>query len=673
MLGAVPRSDLASVRLRAAAQSRTNQSSELLRLWTCCSVQTMDSSDSSDPYSRPARRTQWIVSTLAYHYGLDRGVENEIIVLATGLDQYLQEIFHHLDYQGLGKIPVEDFNVLCEVLGLSQDSESEESAGVLDNLPSELSFRHFHAKLCGYFSTKAGCQYENGRLLVGKDSEHIETQIRLRSPLKRRETLLSVGASGCSSPSPVERHAFGCRLGSPGSCSRECYEEIVALEEAEDRIGKLEDENASLRELVEDMRAALQSSDARCLALQVGLWKSPFKHKPEEGCFVSQQKLAAQKNMANTKLNNSSNSNLKSLQNIMHEIEYLRSSRERQMEETMLCNHRLEQELWSCKETIAALQESNRALNREQVSMRKKVEEARQALLSGLGKVKELESKANHVPALQRCILQLESELLYYRSEVSKFQLPSSARAEQQPCVSRGQGQRCCQDLHHDRCSPTGRAVTTPDKMEEQLFRSVEGQAASDEEEDRRTEEQQRQVEEVKRILTRLSCCGQRCGDKAMKKLTFNLGSLRSEESHSAVVELLERVTRLHKELELKESQAEMNMDQMKDSLTQELQQKAEETVLLDVELQSLERERVHLSLVDILQLEDLNVSQRSLGKMLLSSLESGSNPQHGKAHILEVLNALYHELAACEILSSGGPLQKTQSQQSVHDLIFYC
>lgn len=231
----------------------------------------MDATDSPDPYSRPARRTQWIVSTLAYHYGLDRGVENEIIVLATGLDQYLQEIFHHLDHRGLGKIPEEDFNVLCEVLGLSEDSESEESAGVLDNLPSALTFRHFHAKLCGYFTTKAGCQYENDRLLVGTDSEHIETQIRLRSPLKRRETLLSVGASGgCSpSPSPAQRRAFGCRLGSPGSCSRECYEEIVALEEAEDRIGKLEDENASLRELVEDMRAALQSSDARCLALQV--------------------------------------------------------------------------------------------------------------------------------------------------------------------------------------------------------------------------------------------------------------------------------------------------------------------------------------------------------------------------------------------------------------------
>lgn len=43
----------------------------------------------------------------------------------------------------------------------------------------------------------------------------------------------------------------------------------MALEQAEDRIAKLEEENGSLRELVEDMRAALQSSDARCLALQV--------------------------------------------------------------------------------------------------------------------------------------------------------------------------------------------------------------------------------------------------------------------------------------------------------------------------------------------------------------------------------------------------------------------
>ena len=44
-----------------------------------------------------------------------------------------------------------------------------------------------------------------------------------------------------------------------------------------------------------------------------------------------------------------------------------------------------------------------------------------------------------------------------------------------------------------------------------------------------------------------------------------------------------------------------------------------------------------------------------------------------GKAHILEVLNALYHELAACEILSAAGPLERTQSQQSLNTLVISC
>ncbi|XP_019330175.1 PREDICTED: EF-hand and coiled-coil domain-containing protein 1, partial [Aptenodytes forsteri] len=97
---------------------------------------------------------------LAYHYGLDRGVENEIVVLATGLDQYLQEIFHHLDCAGAGRIPGEDFRTLCQVLGLEEAAEAaadpEECAGLWEGLSAELTFRQFHARLCGYFSTKAG-------------------------------------------------------------------------------------------------------------------------------------------------------------------------------------------------------------------------------------------------------------------------------------------------------------------------------------------------------------------------------------------------------------------------------------------------------------------------------------------------------------------------------------
>ncbi|KAG1949665.1 EF-hand and coiled-coil domain-containing protein [Pimephales promelas] len=596
----------------------------------------MEKSDACDPYSRPARRTQWIVSTLAYHYGLDRGVENEIIVLATGLDQYLQEIFHHLDCQGDGKIPAEDFNILCDILGLNKECDLEECAGILDNLPKEFSFRQFHAKLCGYFSTKAGCHYENGRLLVGKESEHIETQIRLRSPLRRREKLLSLGTSnkresGDPSSPTVDRHTSGCRQ--LGSCTRECYEEIVALEEAEDRIAKLEEENASLRELVEDMRAALQSSDARSLALQVGLWKSHSKHKPEGGCFVSHQRRTAQK--ANI------SGNLKDIQSFLREVELIRNSRDGQIEEAMFFNRKLEQELRVSRETVLMLEDCNRTLKKEQVEMRKRVEEARQAVLSGLKKVKELETKASHVPVLQRHVEQLEMELLYYRSEVSKTSVAFIGKADRRHNGASRPAPRCCLDTEQDRHSPTGRAETLPDTMEEQLFRSVEGQAASDEEEERWTGEQQRQVDEVKRILTRLSCCGDRCDEKAVKKLLSHFGDSRTEESQTAVLELLERVTRLNKQLELKESQArrvEMDTDQMRDALVQELQQKAEETELLHLELQMLETERVRLSLVeeklmDVLQLlqqlRELNVSRRSLGKILLSTLESCSDPQH--------------------------------------------
>lgn len=215
-------------------------------------------SSASDPYRRPARRTQWLLSALAHHYGLDRGVENEIVVLATGLDQYLQEVFHHLDCRGAGRLPRADFRALCAVLGLNADGETatedansaeaaakspatgmiaggdadvrEEARLALRADPPELTFRQFHARLCGYFSSRAGPRLPRGAL-----SEHIETQIRLRRPRRRRRP---------GSPS-LHSGAYG------------------------ERVAHLEEENSSLRELVEDLRAALQSSDARCLALQV--------------------------------------------------------------------------------------------------------------------------------------------------------------------------------------------------------------------------------------------------------------------------------------------------------------------------------------------------------------------------------------------------------------------
>ncbi|XP_037859407.2 EF-hand and coiled-coil domain-containing protein 1 isoform X3 [Chlorocebus sabaeus] len=310
-----------------------------------------------DPYRRPARRTQWLLSALAHHYGLDRGVENEIVVLATGLDQYLQEVFHHLDCRGAGRLPRADFRALCAVLGLraegataageaavdvnsravttgdaaaelatDRDSDTDEEARLaLRAEPPELTFRQFHARLCGYFGTLAGPRLPRGAL-----SEHIETQIRLRRPRRRRRPPCAPG---------------------PDSGS-DC-----------ERVARLEEENSSLRELVEDLRAALQSSDARCLALQVGLWKS----------------------QAST-----------------HEME--RGGPEAAV-----------RELRQAQGALAAAEARAGRLRRGQAEVRRRAEEARQVVLRSLHRVRELEALARQVPGLQRWVRRLETELQRYR------------------------------------------------------------------------------------------------------------------------------------------------------------------------------------------------------------------------------------------------------------------
>ncbi|KAM5287922.1 LOW QUALITY PROTEIN: EF-hand and coiled-coil domain-containing protein 1-like [Ctenodactylus gundi] len=206
---------------------------------------------------RPGPRPAWRALACAAHdYGLDRGVENEVVVLATGLDQHVQDVFHHPDPGGTGRLPRADFRALCAVLGLRApgakdcgraaneasgavhegDADAQEEARRAE--PPELTFRQFHARLCSYFGTRAGPRLPRGALC-----ELIETQIRLRRPRSRRRPRAPGPEAGPEDP-------------------------------GRERAARLEDENGSLRELVEDLRAALQSSDARCLALHVGLWKS---------------------------------------------------------------------------------------------------------------------------------------------------------------------------------------------------------------------------------------------------------------------------------------------------------------------------------------------------------------------------------------------------------------
>ncbi|XP_009706481.1 PREDICTED: EF-hand and coiled-coil domain-containing protein 1, partial [Cariama cristata] len=404
----------------------------------------------------------------------------------------------------------------------------------------------------------------------------------------------------------------------------------------------------------------------------VGLRKSHANHKEEGTCFIGNKRPLTQ-----------NHSQTKCLQSVLKEVELMRSSRDGQIEEAIRFNQELERELKSSQEALVSLEDCNRNLKREQAEMRKKVEEARHAVLSSLGKVKELEVKANKVPHLQIYIQQLESELQRYRSEIVRFQLPSSSSPEQKEGAALPDGRYCLSVVQQDRRSPTGGAGIS--ENEDQLFRSVEGQAASDEEEEKWAGDQPSQMEQMKKILAKLPCCGSGCDEKMWKKLMSCLETTNTDSHETAPAELTERITQLTGQLELKGHEVkklETNMEEMKGPLLGELQQKVEETELLKMELQMLETERVRLSLVeeklmDVLQLlqqlRDLHISKRALGKILLSTLESCRDPQPGKAHLFEVLDTLYHELTAYELLQSQ-PLEKAQNRQSLSNpLVISC
>lgn len=164
------------------------------------------------PSPRSARKSEWLRSALAHHHCPDPSADNEIVVLATGIDQYLQEVFHHLACPNRDDtVSAEDFAALCAVLGLTgaargkttikrgtgggeKGEEDEEFRDVCSGLPLQLSFKDFHSRLCGYFrvrSARRGAGERAWRLPVSRDTELVERQIRLRWPRVRRRKCVS--------------------------------------------------------------------------------------------------------------------------------------------------------------------------------------------------------------------------------------------------------------------------------------------------------------------------------------------------------------------------------------------------------------------------------------------------------------------------------------------------
>ncbi|XP_061115022.1 EF-hand and coiled-coil domain-containing protein 1-like [Conger conger] len=585
---------------------------------------------------RASRKSEWLQSALAHHYDPDPGVENEIVVLATGIDQYLQEIFHHLAYRnGCDLVTAQDFRLLCHVLGIlnsgdggDEKGHADETAGILSRLPSQLHFKDFHARLCGHFSLRVRKGGPNARLPVTEETEHIEREIRLRWPRVRKRKCVSFNLS---------KDALSDRREIPRPAS------ILKMHNLHHSLQQVEMENASLRELVEDLRAALQTSDARRLALEVTLQR-------ERGarCGGGEgEELREEREAREAELPTTASRLPRGTRDLLRELELIRASRDGQLEEAMRFNKRLEAELRAASEERRRLEEAGLRLQRENGQMKRRAEEARSALSRGLDRVREIQDQARLVPGLQARVRELEADRQRDRSQCTcranrdEQGGPASVTPEPRHIL-----------LRH---SPTGRDESCSRGVEEGLQRAVEGRAASDEEEEERgSEEGQCCLVEVKRLLNRLRCCAKGCQNTAARHLLISQTCFHAN-PHSgiaATMELRGRGHQSHAHPEEKESDVE--------------KARQEEVEVLRMEVRMVETERVRLSLLEekltdaltlLLQLRAKDISRRALGTIFMDTLDVCSKAGHGPAHGLQVVDALCQELLTCELLEEGaGP-----------------
>ncbi|XP_033482160.2 EF-hand and coiled-coil domain-containing protein 1 [Epinephelus lanceolatus] len=589
------------------------------------------------PRVQPSRKSEWLRSVLSHHHCPDPGVENEIVVLATGIDQYLQEVFHHLAYPNRDDtVTAEDFTALCAVLGLTgaekgkrtmkggiedgeRDEENDEFKDVCSVLPRQLSFKDFHSRLCGYFrvrSARKGTGECAWRLPVTEDTELVERQIRLRWPRVRRRKCVSFDLTRDQTAS-VNRLSKG--------------------RTAEDR--ESVDEVAALRELVEDLRSALQGSDARCLALEVALRRERSRTRPPssnfkstvssptssitlvQGKLVPTQRIKGQSSGAGGDAARRVGRRRDIRDPLVRELKLIRSSRDGQLEEAMKFNERLEEELRWAYQEVRKLHGVESALRKENAQIRRRAEEAREALSLGLQRVRMIQEQAQSVPQLQSRITQLETELHQYRSHCT-----------------------CIPDPALQQIYPLSAEDGSSKTEAECLQRAVEGRAASDEEEEDRgiREEGQCCLLEVKKH--RLHGCGKGCQNHVVHHLV--------PQSHLHDKNLINTF----KDSRGSCSWQGQNQEQPDRSREKRPEEEEDKTRLEEKEKTrlSLLEEKLTDGLTLLLQLRNKNVSRRELGKIVMDTLDVCSRSGNGPSQVLQVADALCVQLSSRDLHGNG-------------------
>ncbi|XP_050978117.1 EF-hand and coiled-coil domain-containing protein 1 [Labeo rohita] len=568
------------------------------------------------PRIRAARKSEWLKCALTHHFSPDPCVENEVVVLATGVDQYLQEVFHHLAFHnGDDLVSDEDFRSLCLILGIPASAETENGTpeynhrDICNGLPRVLNFKDFHARLCGFFSLKTQEGHPGFRLPVSEETEHIEREIRLRCPRVRRRKCVSfdLSADQQSRKRSVRRSGPSQNSDHLQSSAVETQRNSVDINPQKRWQDQLELENASLRELVEDLRSALQSSDARCLALEVALRRKDVPSQHSAGGTPERQDCKTTKRQSKHLEWDSRRSN----KDLLRELELIRASRDGQLEEAMRFNQRLEEELMAAYGEISRMQEMLDSVRTENTRIKKRTEEVRESLAAGLKGVKALKEQAQQADMLREQVQSLESQLEKLRVQCTCTELNMNKMEIAESCGS-------------EVSSPVSQDDS---RREEDLQRSVEGRAASDEEEEERgMDEGQCCHLEVKRLINRLHSCAKGCQKAAICNWLVS---------------------------QSKETTARVWIPQADEKGNEVGKMKQKELESLRV-YHSLLEERLTDTLTLLLQIPHKRVSRRILGKILINTLDLCTRKSRDCTPVVQVVDTLCRQLLSSDLLDGG-------------------
>ncbi|XP_071490423.1 EF-hand and coiled-coil domain-containing protein 1-like [Diadema antillarum] len=359
--------------------------------------------ESKQSFIFPVHRAQWLTRalSLAYNHHAEGDISNEIVVLSTGIDQYIQEVFHHLSKSDLTcchgdeekKVSSVDFAILCHYLGLTREEQLPVNG---EREPTGMTFREFHSRLIECFSSfdiqDDDLEEEKRNRWNNNSGGVVEAHINVRHGGGISVRHMCSNCFKKQSPMDVFHSLlFKCGNNS-GDWNQGRNGENISAEKQD--MDSLEEENNNLRELVEDMRVALQSSDAKCLALLVEV------RKLSQGDYNPQFPHHYQGNYSTEAPSRRANSggdweSVRVLQ-LVRELARLRDERDSQLEEAILFTQQLEVELWSeRRQGEFDNQENGSSHTRDETysALLNQLSSARSNVQTGLDKVRLLEIK----------------------------------------------------------------------------------------------------------------------------------------------------------------------------------------------------------------------------------------------------------------------------------------